>query len=110
MAGIEIVAYGVVVGRGGDDYEIGIAVCCSTVGGGGEVEVFFGKVFFDILVLNWRDTAIDAVYFFGYDIDCGHVVVLRQQGRNRQAYVTRACNGYIIFSFFHRTKVHKKTV
>ena len=93
VVGVEEVLDGVVVGGGGDDHEVGVAVGGAAVEGGGEPQFFFGEVFLDVLVLYGGDAAVDFVYFLGYDVHGGDVVVLRQEGGDAQAYVACACHG-----------------
>ena len=93
VVGVEEVLDGVVVGGGGDDHEVGVAVGGAAVEGGGEPQFFFGEVFLDVLVLYGGDAAVDLVYFLGYDVHGGDVVVLRQEGGDAQAYVACACHG-----------------
>ncbi len=52
MAGVKIVLYGVVVGRGGDDHEVGISIGPAAVEGGGEQQRLLGQVALDIVVLD----------------------------------------------------------
>ena len=93
VVGVEEILDGVVVGGGGDDHEVGVAVGGAAVEGGGEPQFFFGEVFLDVLVLYGGDAAVDLVYFLGYDVHGGDVVVLRQEGGDAQAYVACACHG-----------------
>ena len=57
--GVEVVFDRVVVGGGGYDDEVGIAVCLGTVEGGGQIEILFCEVFLDVLVLNGRFARVD---------------------------------------------------
>ena len=52
MAGVKIVLYRVVVGRGGDDHEVGVGIGPATVEGGGEQQRLLGQVALDIVVLD----------------------------------------------------------
>ena len=52
MAGVKIVLYGVVVGRGGDDHEVGIGISPAAVEGGGEQQRLLGQVALDIVILD----------------------------------------------------------
>ncbi len=100
MRGVEIVAHGVVVGRGGYDYKVGVAIGRRSVKGGCEIERLFGEIFFDILVLDGRLTAVDHLNLFGDYVDGCNMIVLSQKCGYTQAYVTGAGYGYIIF--FHK--------
>ena len=86
--------------RGNDD-EVSFAVGQCTVCGGGESELAFSffrfrQIFFDILVLDRRDKLIDLFYLFGKDVDCRDFIVLSQQDRQGQAYITGARNGDVV--------------
>ena len=59
VAGIEIVLYRVVVGGGCNDHEVRINVCFGPVQGGGQVQVLFRQVFFDVIVLDGRLALVD---------------------------------------------------
>ena len=52
MAGVKIVLYGVVVGRGGDDHEVGVGIGLTAVEGGGELQRLLGQIALDIVVLD----------------------------------------------------------
>ena len=107
VVGVEEVFDGVVVCRRGDDDEVGIAVGGGAVEGGGEVEVLLGEVFFDILVLDGRNTPVDFLHLFGDDIDGRHPVVLRQQRGDAQTDIARTGYGNLeVFKRSHRMIVY----
>ena len=77
--GVEEVTLHVVVGRGSDDDEVGFGIGFRPVDGGGQLKRFFGKIAFDVFVLNGRLSAIYHVDFLGYDVHGSYFVVLRQK-------------------------------
>ncbi len=97
MGCVEVVAHGVVVGRGGDYDEVGVAVSLCSVERCGEVELLFGEVFLDILVLNGRAAVVDEVDFFGNHVDCCYAVVLREQRGDGETDVSGPGNCYVHF-------------
>ena len=102
VRGIEIVLLGVVVGGGGYDHEIGVAVGRRAVECGSEVERLFSKVALDVLVLDGRLPAVDHVNLFGNDVDGRHVVVLGQQRGDAHPHVARPGHRYVVFLFHER--------
>ena len=54
---------------------------------------FFGKITFDVLILNGRLTAIHHVDFLGHDVHGGDLVVLCQKGGDTQADIAGTGNG-----------------
>ena len=99
MRGIEIVLLRVVVGGGGYDYEIGVAVGRGTVERGSEVERLLGQIALDIFILDGRLAPVDHIHLFGDDVNGRHVVVLGQQRGDTHPHV--ACSGhrYVVFLF-----------
>ena len=79
VAGIEEVFDRVVVGRGGDDYEVGVGIGSAGIQGGGEGQRLLRQVPDDVLVLDWADAAVDLVHLLGHDVDGDNGVPLRQQ-------------------------------
>ena len=91
--GVEEVALHVVVRRGGDDDKVGFGIGFRSVEGGGQLKRFFGKITFDVLILNGRLTAIYHVDFLGHDVHGGDLVVLCQKGGDAQADIAGTGNG-----------------
>ena len=96
---VEVVPDGVVVGRGRDDHEVGVAVGRSPVERGREVERLFGEVSLYVLVLYGRPAAVYEFNLFGDDVDGRDAVVLREEGRYAESDVAGSGNGDIVF--FH---------
>ncbi len=102
MVRVEVVLLGVVVGRCGDDHEIGVTVGCRPVERGGEVKPalhavgkFPSEIFLYVFVLDGTDAAVDLLDFLGYDIHSRDFVVLSEQRRYAQADVSRAGHRYL---------------
>lgn len=76
MSGVEIVLNRVIVGRCGYHHILGFAICRCAIESGGEIKFFFGKIFFDILVLDGRAAIVYLVDLFRDDIYCGYMMVL----------------------------------
>ena len=93
MAGVKIVLYGVVVGRGGDDHEVGVGIGPAAVEGGGELQRLLGQVALDIVVLDGGYTVVDLLHLLGYHVNSRDTVVLRKQRGNTQADVAGSGNG-----------------
>ena len=99
MRGVEEILLGVVVGRGGDDDEVGVAVGRAGVQRGGQPQRPGGEVFLDLLVLDRADAVVDLVDLLGDHVHRHHLVVLREEGGEAEAYVTGAGDCYLhIFS------------
>ena len=94
--GIEDVTLHVVVGRCGDDDKVGFGIGFRPVEGGGQLKRFFGKIAFDVCVLNGRLSAIYHVDFLGHDVHGSYFVVLRQKSGDAQADIAGAGNGNAI--------------
>ena len=52
MCSIEIVLYGVIVGRCSDHHEVSILICCFPVKSSCEVQRLLCQIFLDIIVLD----------------------------------------------------------
>ena len=91
--GVEKVALHVVVGRRGDDDEVGFGIGFRPIESGGQLKWFFGKITFDVLILDGRLSAIYHVDFLGHDVHGGDLVVLCQKGGDAQADIAGAGNG-----------------
>ena len=85
--GVEVVLFGIVVGRGGYHHEVGVLVGCCTVKSGGKVQLaratgllvvpkFASEVFLNIFVLNGTDTVVDFLDFLGDYVHSCHLVML----------------------------------
>ena len=94
VVGVEEVLLWVVVGGGGNDNEVGIAVCLSAVEGCAQVQLFLGQVFLDILILNGRYAVVDFLDFLGDDVNGYNFVVLCQQSGDTQSYISCSCDCY----------------
>ena len=94
--GVEEVTLHVVVGRCGDDDKVGFGIGFRPVEGGGQLKRFFGKIAFDVFVLNGRLSAIYHVDFLGHDVHGSYFVVLRQKGGDAQADIAGTGNGNAI--------------
>ena len=81
---VKIVFLLIIVGRHGDNDEVGIFVCGRSVCGGGQVELtlaFFGlaEVFLNIFVFDRGFEVVDLFNSFGKDVDGGNIIVLGEQ-------------------------------
>ena len=92
MRGVEEVLLGVVVGRGGDHDEIGPAICAARVQGRRQVQFFFGKVAFDLGILDRTHTPVDFFHFLRNHVDGHDFIVLRKQRRDAHAHISGSCN------------------
>ena len=104
VRGVEVVLLGVVVGGGGYDNEIGIAVGRGAVECGREVERLFGQIALDVVVLDGRPAPVDHLHLFGDDVDGRYMVVLGQQRGDAHPHVARPGHRYVVF-LFHLLKV-----
>ena len=91
--GVEEVALHVVVGRCGDDDEVGFGIGFRSVEGSGQLKRFFGKIALDVLILDGRLSAIYHVDFLGHNVHGSDLVVLRQKGGDAQADIAGTGNG-----------------
>ena len=94
-ARIEKIGLRVVVGRGGDDDEVGIPVGFMLVQGGAQVEGLFGKELLDLPVFDRRLAVIDKINLGLDDVERDDRIVLRQKNGVGKAYVAGAGNGDI---------------
>ncbi len=92
MMGVEEVLDGVVVGGGCDDNKVGILICCLAVEGCHEVQFLLPQVLLDILVLDGGDPVVDLLHFLGDDIYRCYLVVLCQEGCDRESHISCSCN------------------
>ena len=90
---VEKVALHVVVGRCGDDDKVGFGIGFRPIESGGQLKRFFGKITFDVLILDGRLSAIYHVDFLGHDVHRGDLVVLCQKGGDAQADIAGTGNG-----------------
>ena len=74
--GVEEVLLAVVVGRGGDDHEVGVRVGLLAVERGGEVQFLLGEVLLDVVVLDRGLTGVDHVDLRRDDVHSGHLMML----------------------------------
>ena len=100
VGGVEEVLLGVVVGRGGDDHEVGVAVGGRTVERGGEPQRPGGEVLLDLLVLDGADPAVDLVDLVRDHVHGHDVVVLREERSKAEAHIAGA--GDCDFHIFSR--------
>ena len=56
---IEEILLTVIVGRSSDDYKVGILVGSFRVQRSLQIQILFGKILFDVLVLNWGLLVVD---------------------------------------------------
>ena len=103
VGGVEEVFLGVVVGGGGDDYEVGVFIGGLAVQGGCEVQLYglaagvrSGQVLLDEFVLDRALATVDFLDLFRHHVHCHNFVVLRQKGGQAHAYVTGSC-----YCYFH---------
>ncbi len=78
VTGIEEVLDRVVVGRRGDDDEVGARVSRPGVQGRGEIQLLLGQIFLDILVLNGADPVVDLFDLLGNHVHGHDGVPLRE--------------------------------
>ena len=93
--GVEEVLGAVVVRRGGDDHELGVAVARLPVQRGPEVQRLVRQVFLDVVVLDGRLLVVDHLHALGHDVHGGDGMMLREQRRDTETDVTGPCNGDI---------------
>ena len=91
--GVEEVLLAVVVGRGGDDHELGIAVAGLLVEGSLEREGPAGEVVLNVVVLDWGFLIVDEVDPSRDHVNGGNVVVLCQQGGDTETDIAGTCYG-----------------
>ena len=87
--GIEEILLAVVVGGRGDDDDLCLGIGIAAVERGRKVEILFGEVFLDVLVLDGRLTLIDEVHLFRHDVDGIDLIVLGKQRSNGQPHIPR---------------------
>ena len=87
---VEEVLFRVVVGRGGDHDEGGVAVGGAPVERRDEVQRLLGQVAFQVLVLDRALPAVDFFDFFRDDVHGHHFVVLGEERRDAQADISGA--------------------
>ena len=92
MMGVEEVLDGVVVGGGSDDNKVRILICCLAIEGCREVQFLLPQVLLDILVLDGGDPIVDLLHFLGDDIYRCYLVVLCQEGCDRESHISCSCN------------------
>ena len=90
MGRVEEVLFRVVVGRGGDHDEGGVAVGGAPVERRDEVQRLLGEVALQVLVLDRALAAVDFFDFFRDDVHGHHFVVLGEERGDAQADITGA--------------------
>ena len=78
MGSIEKVLFRIIVGRGRYDHKVRVSISRSAVQRSRKVELFLGKVFLDIFIMNRRFPVINQIYFLRYHIHCDYAVMQRQ--------------------------------
>ena len=78
MGSIEKVLFRIIVGRGRYDHKVRVSISRSAVQRSRKVELFLGKVFLDIFIMNRRFPAVDQIYLLRYHIHCDYAVMQRQ--------------------------------
>ena len=61
------------------DHKIGIFICRFGIKGSGQIKLFFGKIFFYVIVLNGRFFVVYQVNFFWNNIYCRNFIMLCKQ-------------------------------
>ena len=92
-AGVEEILLAVIISRRGDNDEIGIAIGLLGIQGRYQIELLFGQIFFDILILNRGFFIIDQLHLFRHDIHGHYLMVLAQKCRNGKAHIAGAGHG-----------------
>ena len=99
--GVEEILLAVVVRGRGHHHEVSVLVGRCAVQRGHQIQFLFREILLDVLVLNGADPMVDLVDLLRDDVHSGHVVVLGQQHRNGQAYIsgTGNCDIHLHCSF-----------
>ena len=79
---VEIIAYGVIVGRSGNHHEVRIFVCRCSIKRCGQRKRFLTQVFLDVFIIDGRFVAVEHLYFFCHHIYGCHFVFLGKQCRD----------------------------
>ena len=74
--GVKEILLAVVVGGGGDDDKIRVSVGALAVQGGGQVQLLFRQILFDVFVLNRGFFAVDQVNLLRHDVHSSDVIML----------------------------------
>lgn len=98
---VEVVGLGVVIGRRGDDDEVGIFVCRFRIGGRGQFQSAFaglrlGEVFLDVVILDRGDVIVELFDLVRDDIHGCNIVILCEQNGQRQAYIARSRDSDVV--------------
>ena len=102
MVSVEEVLDRVIVGGCSNHHNVGISVCGLAVKCGGEAKFFLSEIFFNVLVLDGRNTLVDFLHLFRHHVNGSHLMVLRQQGGYAQSHITCSCHcDFQIFKFSH---------
>lgn len=56
------------------------------------MQLLFGQIFFDVVVLNGRNPVIDLLHLLRDDVHGFHLIVLGQQHSDGQANIACACD------------------
>ena len=98
MGDVEEILLGIVIGRGGDDDEVGVAVCCAAVERGRQVQrdgvagrILAREVTLYVFVLDGTLAAVEELNLFRDDIHGHHMVALRKERGDTEADITCSC-------------------
>ena len=59
-------------------YKIGIPICSFCIQRCRQIQIFFCKIFLNIIILDWRFAVVDHLCFFRSYIHCCHLMMLAQ--------------------------------
>ena len=113
MVRIEKVFLRIIIGRCRYHHKVGLLVGRPAIQRSCQIEFLFRKVLLDIFVLDRRLLIINQFHFFRYHIHSSHFMMLCQQCRNRQSYISGAGYSYLqILEIFHINfiRYHKSTM
>lgn len=91
-ASVEVVGFGVVIGRRGDDDKVRAFIGIPPVERGPEVKLFVLEVVLDFGIFNRRFLAVQHRHLFGDDVERNNFVVLGQKDSVGETDVTGAGN------------------
>ena len=95
---VEVLGVAIVVGRGRNNNKVRIRVCSLCIQCCGQIQIFFCQIFFDIVILNRGFLIVNHIDLSLHNIDCNHLMVLREQHSQRKTYISRASHSdFIIF-------------
>ena len=102
MVCIEEVFLRIIIGRCRYYHKVGLLVGRPAIQRSRQIEFLFRKVLLDIFILNRRLLIINQFHLFRYHIHSSHFMMLCQQCRNRQSYISGTGYGYSQFlKIFH---------